>query len=171
MTNFPATPGSLIRATSVARTTPDLHMRITTGPDEGATWIHEDGGRYSERELTLVEVLHDEGRAQMLANLPDWDSLTDVDKGCALLYAWKVENEGREYAVENYPAKFRDHPTLAQLAPAEACGYVDFLKFDLFLRDAVRFADDREEAGPDEPREMTWDEFHRLYDLALAADR
>lgn len=114
------------------------------------------------REVATVEpTITWPGEAEQPTDaLPSWGDLSDVDKGCALLHAWKVDQEGRDYAVENYPAKFHDHPDLTALQPIEACAYVDALNIDLSDNDAVLIGD----------RELSWDEYQRLYDLALDAD-
>jgi hypothetical protein len=84
------------------------------------------------------------------APLPAWDELTDLDKGAALLHLWKREREGAEYAVENYPAGYFDHPALTALDRAAASAH------------AASLEDDAEALNPAE--------WTRLYDLALAAD-
>lgn len=105
MPDFPTVPGSLIRATAVDDSRPVLYMRTASDePDAGPSWVRPDllDEPYRPDELTLVEVLHDEGRAQLLADLPAWGDLTDVDKGRALAYAAKVYDEGHEYATAEY---------------------------------------------------------------------
>jgi hypothetical protein len=86
--------------------------------------------------------------------LPTWDEMTDLDKGAALLHLHKRDWEGPEYAVENYPAEYFDHPALVALSEREAC------------RHAVSVEDAAEQAGA-----LRMPEYERLYDLALAADR
>jgi hypothetical protein len=168
MPDFPTTPGSLIRATAADWTAPVLLMLAgsvlaSEEYDDQSAWIcSHEGSKYSQSDLTLVEVVHDEGRAQMLRTLPGWGDLTDIDRGAALLYASAVSNEGHEYACENYPARFRDHPILTQLRPHEACNYVDSLGIDLNDSAAVLI-------GADESS-LSWDEYRRLYDLAMDAD-
>jgi len=86
--------------------------------------------------------------------LPTWAELTDLDKGAALLHLHKRDWEGEEYAEENYPAEYFDHPALVALSPRDAC------------RHAVSVEDDADRAGA-----LRGDEYERLYDLALDADR
>ena len=85
--------------------------------------------------------------------LPAWAEMTDLDKGAALLHLHKRDWEGEDYAEENYPARYFDHPALTALSAREAC------------RHAVSVEDDAERAGA-----LGGDEYMRLYDLALAAD-
>lgn len=86
--------------------------------------------------------------------LPTWAELTDLDKGAALLHLHKREWEGADYAVENYPARYFDHPALTGLDERAAC------------RHAVSVEADADRAGA-----LSGDEYERLYDLALDADR
>jgi hypothetical protein len=85
-------------------------------------------------------------------SLPAWADLTDLDKGAALLHLHKREWEGDEYAIENYPARYFDHPALTALTPAQAC------------RHAVSV-----EAAADDADATRGAEYERLYDLALDA--
>ncbi len=87
----------------------------------------------------------------MTTDLPVWADLTDVDKGNVLLHLHKREYEGGNYAEEHYPARFTDHPALVALDPAAACQFAKSMR-----RDADR---------------LHHDEYGRLYDLALDADR
>ncbi len=84
-------------------------------------------------------------------DLPSWADLTDLDKGAALLHLHKCEWDGQDYAEENYPARFFDHPALTVMWP----------------REASRFAQELEDAA----EALTPDEHKRLYDLVLHADR
>jgi hypothetical protein len=86
--------------------------------------------------------------------LPTWAEMTDLDKGAALLHLHKREWEGADYAIENYPAEYFDHPALVALSPLQAC------------RHAASVEDDADDAGM-----LGGDEYRRLYDLALDADR
>ena len=86
--------------------------------------------------------------------LPTWAQMTDLDKGAALLHLHKREWEGVEYAIENYPARYFDHPALVALTPLQAC------------RHAASVEDDADGAGA-----LGGDEYGRLYDLALDADQ
>lgn len=85
--------------------------------------------------------------ADMVADLPCWNDLSDLDKGAALMHLAKVENEGTEYAVENYPVKYLDDPRLTALNRQDACDHA--ARFDNLIED------------------MNGDEHERLYDLAL----
>jgi hypothetical protein len=89
--------------------------------------------------------------AAMMANLPGWDAMSDLDKGAVLLHLHKRDSEGDDYAVENYPAKFLDDPRLTGLDREDACAH------------AARFEDIAEE--------LDGDEYGRLYDLALDYER
>jgi hypothetical protein len=80
--------------------------------------------------------------------------MSDLDKGAALLHLHKRDWEGAEYAVENYPARYFDHPALVALNRRDAC------------RHAVSVEDDADRAGA-----LTGDEHMRLYDLALDHER
>jgi hypothetical protein len=86
------------------------------------------------------------------SGLPTWAEMTDLDKGAALLHLHKRDWEGDEYAQDNYPARYFDHPALTALSPLQAC------------RHAVSVEDDADRAGA-----TRGDEFERLYDLALTA--
>jgi hypothetical protein len=85
--------------------------------------------------------------------LPTWAQMTDLDKGAALLHLHKRDWEGEEYAIDNYPARYFDHPALTALKPREAC------------RHAVSVEPDADDAGA-----LKMPEYERLYDLALDAD-
>jgi len=61
--------------------------------------------------------------AQSADVLPAWEQMTDRDKHEALWHVWKRENEGKDYAVENYPAMYRDHPALVGLDEDDACDH------------------------------------------------
>lgn len=83
--------------------------------------------------------------------LPTWNEMSDLDKGAALLHAWKRDREGSSYAVEHYPARYFDHPALLALDEKAACHHA--AKATKGWRD------------------LDVTEFDRLYDDALAADR
>ena len=85
------------------------------------------------------------------ATLPTWAQMSDLDKGTALLHLNKCASEGSNYAAENYPARYFDHPALTALTPEEACQH------------ALSLEDDADQAWRD-------GEAMRLYDLALDAD-
>ncbi|MEV1315467.1 hypothetical protein AB0J14_05200 [Micromonospora arborensis] len=100
---------------------------------------------------------HTEPKAWLAASgLPSWDDMTDLDRGAALMFVWKVSWEASYfYARENYPATYIDHPTLAALDVSEAC------------RHARQVAGTWAEAG----ERLGDDEKQRLYDLALNHQR
>ena len=83
--------------------------------------------------------------------LPTWDEMSDLDKGAALMHAWKRSWEGPSYAVENYPAEYFDHPALLALDSKDACQHA--AKATKGWRD------------------WDTDEVDRLYNAALDADR
>lgn len=89
--------------------------------------------------------------AAMMAALPSWDDLSDLDKGAALMFLAKVENECYEYAVENYPVKYIEDPRLTALSVLDACAYTE--KFEDLIED------------------MDGGEHERLYNLALNHER
>lgn len=164
---FPNTPGSVIRATATDDSRPSLYMLavLDVDPDGVPAWIHphRPDEPYRQQDLTLLEVVHDEGRAQMLANLPTWGDLTDADKGAALGFLWKFANEDSDYARENYPARFLDHPVLTQLDDDEACQYAEGLGFSLDWADGIH--------GSEGDLVFSWDEFERLTTAADVAAR
>jgi len=88
------------------------------------------------------------------AALPTWAEMSDLDKGAALMHLHKREWEGDEYAEENYPAEYFDHPALTALSERAAC------------RHAVSVEEAADNAGA-----TGGDEYERLYSLALDADR
>ena len=85
------------------------------------------------------------------SNLPTWDEMSDLDKGCAALHLWKRESEGAAYAVQHYPARYLDDERL------KALDFVAASRHAVSVR-AQANALDAEEWG-------------RLYDLALEAER
>jgi hypothetical protein len=90
--------------------------------------------------------------------LPGWDAMSDLDRGAALMFAWKVQREGYVYARENYPARYHDHTDLVALSaedPASACRHARAV--------CGSWADVNDRLGVSEVA--------RLYDVALAADR
>lgn len=60
---------------------------------------------------------HTEPKAWLEAtSLPTWEEMSDLDRGAALMFTWKVYRErDRIYARENYPARYVDHPLLTAL--------------------------------------------------------
>lgn len=83
--------------------------------------------------------------------LPTWDEMSDLDKGAALLHAWKRSWEGPSYAVENYPAEYLEDPRLMTLGRKDACKH------------AARVTKGWQDWDIDETT--------RLYDAALDASR
>lgn len=101
------------------------------------------------RRAVLDEIERE--HAAMLAALPDWSEMSDLDKGAALMHLWKRDSEGDDYAVENYPVKYIEDPRLTALNREDACAH------------AARFEEIAEE--------MDGDEHERLYNLALDHER
>lgn len=101
------------------------------------------------RAAVLAEIQTE--HAAMMAALPGWAEMSDLDKGAALLHIHKRGYEGDEYAVENYPAKYIEDPRLTALDREDACDH------------AARFEELAEE--------LDGDEHGRLYNLALDHDR
>ena len=88
--------------------------------------------------------------------LPTWDRMSDLDKGCALMFLWKCHWErSYAYARDNYPCTYRGDQILAGLTRLEACRHA------MAVTGGYRAID----------RMLGNDEFKRLYDLALTADR
>lgn len=121
------------------------------------------GGRNDERLASLlnlpevrqlVAAAEEREHAAMMAALPGWDAMSDLDKGAALMHLHKVESEGEDYARENYPAKFIDDSRLTALDTDDACTH------------ALRFEEDSEQL-----LEENGGEWERLYNLALDHER
>jgi len=56
------------------------------------------------------------------SELPTWDDMSDLDKGCALMFVWKVHWEKSfPYAKNNYPCQYKDHPDLKSLDTVSSC--------------------------------------------------
>lgn len=54
--------------------------------------------------------------------LPTWDDMSELDKGCALMFVWKVHWEkSYPYARSNYPCRYKEHPELVALCEKDAC--------------------------------------------------
>lgn len=87
----------------------------------------------------------------MTSTLPTWDEMTDLDKGAALLHAWKRDWEGVSYAIENYPAEYIEDPSLMGLDEKAACRHAAAVT-----------------AGW---QDWDFDEVQRLYDAALEESR
>jgi hypothetical protein len=130
---------------SAAMLAGDLRLRCLTVTDDGGSTVNPD----DFAAQIIGGFLDDANRAT--AALPKWEDMSDLDKGAALLHLAKVENEGREYAIENYSAKYFEHPALTALDGKAASEH------------AVTV----EDASVREP----FEEWERLYDLALDADR
>ena len=86
------------------------------------------------------------------SGLPDWEAMSDLDRGAAFMWLHKRRREGAAYAMEHYPVRYVDHPVLVALEVGEACAHATTVAMDAY--DQVTDA-----AG--------WDEYHRLYELAL----
>lgn len=61
--------------------------------------------------------------AENAVPFPTWEQMTDLDKAVALMHVWKRENDGAEYAIDNYPADYVDHPALVALRDEDACDH------------------------------------------------
>lgn len=125
----------------------------------GATASIGDGGEW----LRLIVNVTDLGviERSVLGALPSWPDLSDLDKGAVLLHLRKCENEGGDYATDQYSARFFDHPALLDLDRVTASRY------------AQSFAEEEGwEISPDllDPEsDDGFAEYSRLYDLALDA--
>lgn len=97
--------------------------------------------------------MNDMDRRILDRELPCWEDMTDLDKGAALLHDHKREDEGVEYAVENYPARYWNDPRLTALTPAEASAHAATV------------------CGDDVFDRIGGDEYERLYDLTLDHER
>jgi hypothetical protein len=99
-------------------------------------------------------------------HLPTWDEMSDVDKGCALMFVWKVYWErSLRYAIDNYPATYLDSPMLRDLPSEVACRHANAVA----LGDIERYRFPCSYLAAD--YRLGRDEFQRLYDLALNAER
>lgn len=89
------------------------------------------------------------------SGLPDWDAMSDLDRGAALLHVWKRSREGGIYARENYPCRYLDDELLRSLDERVASRHAAVVagSWDR-VNDRVGSA-----------------EVARLYDLALDAER
>ena len=69
--DFPTTPGSLIRATACDDPRPSLYMLAAHDPADDV-WVRPDliEDPYQQTEITIIEVVHDEGRAQFIPAKP-----------------------------------------------------------------------------------------------------
>lgn len=92
--------------------------------------------------------------AQNVVPLPSWEQMTDLDRGAALLHLHKRRVEGAAYAVEEYPVSYFDHPALLALDDEDACDHAAGLECQ-----GASF------------NKLGADEYHRLYDMALDAER
>lgn len=85
--------------------------------------------------------------------LPGWETMTDLDKGAALLHLDRREWDGPEAAVRDHPARYFNHPALTSLSPADASAYAASL------------------SGPNGVPGLEPDDYVRLYGLAYEADQ
>jgi hypothetical protein len=129
----------LVRAMGVIAAYEDYARRMTI-PDATA--------RAALRERHGLE---NQSMTGTSSTLPQWDDLSDLDRGAALLHIHKRDYEGREYAIENYPARYFDHPALTALDAIDASDHAATLETTAL--------------------DLEPGEYERLYDLALAADR
>jgi hypothetical protein len=106
---------------------------------------------YPCKDAIFRETYEAAGNDAASVPLPAWADLSELDKGAALLFLSKRENEGTEYAIENYPARYFDHPALTALDDRDASEHAISVQDDA---DALLAGD-----------------CERLYDLALDADR
>lgn len=58
-----------------------------------------------------------------MSDLPSWDEMSDRDKNIAMWHVYKRESDGADYAIEEYPAEYRDHSGLVALDYDEACDH------------------------------------------------
>lgn len=88
--------------------------------------------------------------------LPEWRDMSDLDKGCALMFVWKVDWERSwRYAKENYPCVYRDAEVLRGLDVDDSCRHANA------VTGGHRAVLER----------LGHDERDRLYSLALDANR
>lgn len=91
--------------------------------------IHLDGHdvpALPDGTIPIRVLLHDMALLELPeAELPPWDHMSDRDKGAALLHVQMREWEGDEYAVDNYPAQYRDDPRLVALSPMAASEHAE----------------------------------------------
>jgi hypothetical protein len=133
---------------SAAMLAEDLRLRSLTVTDDGGSTVNPD-----DFAAQIISGFLDDARkeAKPAAALPVWADLSDLDKGAALLFLSKRENEGTEYAIENYAARYFDNPALTGLGEREASEHAISMEADA---DTLLAGD-----------------YERLYDLALDADR
>jgi hypothetical protein len=60
-------------------------------------------------------------------SLPTWDEMSDRDKNIAMWHVYKRESDGANYAIEEYPAEYRDHPDPVALDYDEACAHAKYV--------------------------------------------
>lgn len=110
---------------------------------------------------------HEVGKPWIEAtHLPQWGELSDVDKGSALMFVWKCWWErSYRYAHDNYPATYIEHPMLLDLPVTERCRHATAVALDGLDRYAFR------SSYHATLHRLGEDEFKRLYDLALDAER
>lgn len=78
----------------------------------------------------------------------------------SLPYLSKADREGRPYALDHYPATYRDHPYLMKLGREASCDHAEALFEDGF-EDGIETA----------VNQLGEEEIVRLCDLALAGAR
>lgn len=88
--------------------------------------------------------------------LSGWDGMSELDRGAALMFVWKVEWErSYRYARENYPARYVEDPLLVSLDDEDSCRHARIVT-----------GGHREILA-----KLGNDEHQRLYNLALNAER
>lgn len=114
-------------------------------------WPNGNIAKLTDAERERLEALFAPRR---VADLPAWEEMGELDRGAALMHAWKRHREGARYARQHYPARYLGHPRLVALGPELAC------------RHAVTVAGTWDGAVD----RLGMDEVERLYDAALAED-
>ena len=89
---------------------PEAECTISIG---GESIFHLTGAQL--REMVLASPILEPER------LPEWDELSDLDKGAVLLFLSKVDYEGESYARENYPCEFLDDSDLMAMTSSQQC--------------------------------------------------
>lgn len=93
-----------------------------------------------------------------ILGLPEWDDLSELDKGIALVHAGKALHEGAAYATECYAPNY-EHPALADLTAESRSEHARQTVGEVF-GDA-----------PDAERELGTVEYERLCGLACKSGR
>lgn len=61
-------------------------------------------------------------------HLPDWEQMSDLDRGAALMHVWKIGWEQDDaYARDHYPVEYRDDPVLVGLDRKMACRHAQYV--------------------------------------------